>query len=88
METEAESSLQGNRVCIVLFDKFHHLLQLDDTFVITSGFPQTFQVVMITKNQSEKVVKLSKHNQLVSWFLLPERIKREFTDLWMSDVFQ
>ena len=49
--------LQGNRVCIVLFDKFHHLLQLDDTFVITSGFPQTFQVVMITKNQSEKVVK-------------------------------
>ena len=68
--------LQGNRVCIVLFDKFHHLLQLDDTFVITSGFPQTFQVVMITKNQSEKVVKLSKHNQFVSRFLLPERIKK------------
>ena len=31
---------------------------------------------MITKNQSEKVVKLSKHNQFVSRFLLPERIKK------------
>ena len=68
--------LQGNGACIVLFDKFHHLLQLDDALVITSGFPQAFQVVMITKNQSEKVVKLSKHNQLVSWLPLPERIKK------------
>ena len=73
--------LQGNRVCIVLFDKFHHLLQLDDTFVITSGFPQTFQVVMITKNQSEKVVKLSKHNQLISRLFLPERIEKRIDGL-------
>lgn len=68
--------LQGNGIGIVLLDKFHHLFQLDDTLVITPGFPQTFKVVMITKNQSEKVVKLSKHNQLISRFLLPEGIKK------------
>ena len=60
--------LQGNRVCIVLFDKFHHLLQLDDTFVITSGFPQTFQVVMITKpiRKSGKIVQTQPARILVS----------------------
>ena len=68
--------LQGNGAGIVLFNKFHDLLQLDNALVISSGFPQAFQVVMITKNQSEKVVKLSKHNQLISWLPLPERIKK------------
>lgn len=68
--------LQGNGAGIVLFNKFYDLLQLDNALVISSGFPQAFQVVMITKNQSEKVVKLSKYNQLISWLPLPERIKK------------
>ena len=68
--------LQGNRVCLVLIDKFHHLLQLDDTFVITSGFPQTFQVVMITKNQSEKVVKLSDYRKLISRHFFIHRLNK------------
>ena len=81
--------LQGNRAGIVLFNKFHHLLQLDDTLVITSGFPQTFQVVMITKNQSEKVVKLSKYNQLVSWLSSARKNQKESLPIsGCPDVFQ
>ena len=79
--------LQGNGAGIVLFNKFHDLLQLDNALVISSGFPQAFQVVMITKNQSEKVVKLSKHNQLISGFLCQKESKREFTALWISGCF-
>lgn len=79
--------LQGNGAGIVLFNKFHDLLQLDNALVISSGFPQAFQVVMITKNQSEKVVKLSKHNQLISGFFCQKESKREFTALWISGCF-
>ena len=46
--------LQGNGAGIVLFNKFHDLLQLDNALVISSGFPQAFQVVMITKTNPKK----------------------------------
>ena len=48
--------LQGNGAGIVLFNKFHDLLQLDNALVISSGFPQAFQVVMITKNPEDEQV--------------------------------
>lgn len=46
--------LQGNGAGIVLFNKFYDLLQLDNALVISSGFPQAFQVVMITKTNPKK----------------------------------
>ena len=78
--------LQGNGAGIVLFNKFYDLLQLDNALVISSGFPQAFQVVMITKNNTEKVVKLSKYSQLISGIFFIHGIKQNrntVQNLWM-----
>ena len=42
---------------IVVFDKVKYLFQLQDTLVITPRSGNAFQVVMIAKNNTEKVVK-------------------------------
>ena len=57
---------QGKRRSIVLFNKFHYLLQLQDPLVIPARFGLAVKVVMITKNNTEKVVKLSDYRKLIS----------------------
>lgn len=51
--------LKGDRAGIILLDKIHDLFELKDPLVIPSCFLETFQIVMFTKNKTEKVVKLS-----------------------------
>lgn len=58
-----------------MFDKFQHLLQLQNSFVISPGLADTFQIVMFTKNDAKKVVKLSNHSQFVAFRFLPDCIE-------------
>ena len=58
--------LQSQRVGVILFNKFQHLFQLQNTFVIFAVLCGIVQTVMITKNKTKKVVKLSKYNQLIT----------------------
>lgn len=51
------------------------MLQLKDAFVISSGPGHTVQIVMITKNETKKVVKLSNNSELVTAFFLLERLE-------------
>ena len=59
-----------------MLNEIQDLFQLQDSLIITPRACNAFQIVMITKNQTEKVVKLSKHRQLISNRLLPESIKK------------
>ena len=59
-----------------MLDEIQDLLQLQDSFVIAACACDTLQIVMITKNQTKKVVKLSKNRQLVTIRLLPQSIKK------------
>ena len=58
-----------------MLDKVKYLFQLQDTLVITPRSGDAFQVVMITKNNTEKVVKLSNNRHFISGRLHPESIK-------------
>ena len=58
-----------------MLNKVKHLLQLQDTLIITPRPCDAFQVVMITKNNTKKVVKLSNNRHFISGGLHPERIK-------------
>ena len=67
---------QGKRRSIVLFNKFHYLLQLQDPLVIPARFGLAVKVVMITKNNTEKVVKLSDYRKLISRLFFIHRLKK------------
>ena len=58
-----------------MFDKVKYLFQLQDTLVITPRSGNAFQVVMIAKNNTEKVVKLSNNGHFISRWPHPESIK-------------
>lgn len=78
--------LQSKRRSIVVFDEIQDLFELQDSLVIPPCTCDTFEIVMITKNKAEKVVKLSNHGHFVADRLFPERIKKtvyNITDIWM-----
>ena len=66
---------------IVVFNEFQNLLQLKDSLVISAGLFHSIQVVMITKNNTEKVVKLSNDIQLITFFLLLHGIENTVENL-------
>ena len=55
--------------------KFQDLFQLENSLIVTSGLACSLQIVMFTKNKTEKVVKLSNHSELVTVRFLPESVK-------------
>ena len=59
-----------------MLDEIQDLLQLQDSFVIAACACDTLQIVMITKNQTKKVVKLSKYNQLITGSFLTDCAKK------------
>ena len=59
-----------------MLDEIQDLLQLQDSFVIAACACDTLQIVMITKNKPEKVVKLSNHRHFITDGLFPERVKK------------
>ena len=55
--------------------KFQDLFQLENSLIVTSGLECSLQIVMFTKNKTEKVVKLSNHSELITVRFLPESVK-------------
>ncbi len=59
-----------------MFDKIKDLFELQDSLVIPPCTCDAFEIVMITKNKPEKVVKLSNHRHFITDGLFPERVKK------------
>ena len=57
-----------------MLDKVEYLFELQDAFVVAPCSGNAFQVVMLTKNNTEKVVKLSNDCHLISGRMHPESI--------------
>ena len=60
---------------VILLHIIHHLLQLDYSPVIPSRPGDTLKVIMLSKNNPEKVIKLSYYRQLVTIIHILKRVK-------------
>ena len=58
------------------FRELHNLFQLQNSFVIPACFGLAVQIVMITKNNTKKVVKLSDYRKLIPCLFFLHSVKK------------
>ena len=71
-----------------MLDKVEYLFELQDAFVVAPCSGNAFQVVMLTKNNTEKVVKLSNDCHLISGRMHPESIENTVHNVTDFSVFR